>query len=168
MYRGRKNVAGFSFQAENDRHRIGWQGINIISQPGLTRLTSETERPNLPFQLQVYVKDAPSQITLTKKTPISNEQQVHTNQTQQIYQNNENEAEKRVIALMTMPGRMNEEPRQVPMQCSVPLKLNGVPSAVVPVNVENLSSLMQVVPDTDMPRIQQFKLPIQVSFKTEN
>lgn len=81
-----------------------------------------------------------------------------------VYQNTaENEADKRVIALMTLPSRMNEEPRQMPLQCSVPLKLNGVPSSVVPVNVENLSSLMQVVPDNDMSRIQQFKLPLQVN-----
>lgn len=98
-----------------------------------------------------------------EKTQLQNDLQIRSNvQVPNLFQNTENEADKRVIALMTVPSRVGEESRQMPLQCSMPLKLNGVPSSVVPVNVENLSSLMQVVPDTEMPRIQQFKLPLQV------
>lgn len=121
------------------------------------------------LQLQVYVKDPQSHMASAKKSQILNETQIDTNQTLQLFQNNDNEPEKRIITLMTMPGHVDEETRQVPLQCSVPLKLNSMPSSVVPVNVENLSSLVQVVPDTDMPRIQQFKLPVQVNrFKSYN
>ena len=86
------------------------------------------------------------------------ETQHHTNDdSQTLLQDISDESDKQMITVMTMPNRVNES-----VQCSVPLKLNGVASSVVPVNVENLSSLMQIVPNTEMPRIQKFNMPLQV------
>lgn len=71
--------------------------------------------------------------------------------------------EKGAVSVVNVPNRVVEETHQMPLQCSIPLKLNGATASVVPINVENISSLMQVIPDDEIPRIQQFKLPIQVN-----
>lgn len=104
------------------------------------------------------MKDSPSHNIF----PLKKEVQSRTNnQSQQLLENGADD-EKRVIAVTTMPNRVNE-----PLPCSMPLKLNGVTSSVVPVNVENLSSLMQVVPNTEMPRIQKFNIPLQVGQRVD-
>lgn len=113
----------------------------------------------------MYVKDSQTQISAERKNQASNELNMHSNQVQTY--NIENETDKRVLThVTTVSNRIDEETHQLPLQCTVPLKLNGVTSTVVPVNVENISSLMQVVPDNEMPRIQQFKLPMQVRSKS--
>jgi len=77
--------------------------------------------------------------------------------------NSKCEVEKGAVSVVNVPNRVAEETHQMPLQCSIPLKLNGATASVVPINVENISSLMQVIPDDEIPRIQQFKLPIQVN-----
>ena len=101
----------------------------------------------------MYVKDSPSHNIFPTKKEVPARA---NDQNEQLLQNGI-EGEKRVITVMTVPGRANES-----VPCSMPLKMNGVTSSVVPVNVENLSSLMQVVPNTEMPRIQKFNVPLQV------
>lgn len=156
MPQGRINATEFSFIVE-----MHWKGNRQGIVRASPKLISRRNTQSISLQLPVYVKDVQSQLVPMEK-PMQSETQIRTNvQTPHIFQT-ENDADKRVLALMTVPGRVGEESRQMPLQCSVPLKLNGVQSSVVPVNVENLSSLMQVVPDTEMPRIQQFKLPLQV------
>ncbi len=115
-------------------------------------------------QLQVYVKDSQPLIsekieTISNETAISCEVQGVFNDDED---DNGDNGEKRIVTHVTIPNTITDESRHLPLHCTVPLKINGVTSSVVPVNVENISSLVQVVPDTEMPRIQQFKLPIQV------
>lgn len=112
----------------------------------------------------MYVKDSQSQIFSEKQNQVPNECIIQCDQDQRTY-NAENEPDKGIVTHLPVPSRIAEETHQLPLQCTVPLKLNGVTSSSVPVNVENISSLMQVVPDDEMPRIQQFKLPIQVRSK---
>ncbi|XP_065206799.1 zinc finger protein 610-like [Planococcus citri] len=125
-------------------------------------------------KLPVYVKDVQLQATLVEKSPVQQpETQIRSSvqvpNVTNVFQNTtDNESDNRVVALMTLPSRIGEETGQMPLQCSAPLKLNGVPSSVVPVNVENLSSLMQVVPDNDISRIQQFELPLQTEMAVVN
>lgn len=108
----------------------------------------------------MYVKASQSQII---STPISLpiEPIVPANCIQKVA-SSECETENRTVTRMNISNQMAEETHQMPLQCAVPLKLNGTTTSVVPINVENISSLMQVVPDDEIPRIQQFKLPIQV------
>lgn len=110
--------------------------------------------------MQVYVKDSQSQI-INSKPSLPNEPIVPSNSVHRI-PSSECETESRTVTRVTVPSRVAEETQQMPLQCTVPLKLNGTTTSVVPLNVENISSLMQVVPDNEIPRIQQFKLPIQV------
>ncbi|KAK7600905.1 hypothetical protein V9T40_008346 [Parthenolecanium corni] len=110
-------------------------------------------------EAKVYVKDSQSQI-INSKPSLPNEPIVPSNSVHRI-PSSECETESRTVTRVTVPSRVAEETQQMPLQCTVPLKLNGTTTSVVPLNVENISSLMQVVPDNEIPRIQQFKLPIQ-------
>lgn len=119
------------------------------------------------LQLQVYVKDSQSQIIDTKIS-LPSEPIVPCNSIQRVPAS-ECEAENRTVTRVNVSNGVTEETHQMPLQCTVPLKLNGTTTSVVPINVENISSLMQVVPGDEIPRIQQFKLPIQVNhFLLEN
>lgn len=158
MSRSRKNVIRLSRETQKYHSRTWWQGTPCIyyicsQQVAVSCRYYTINSVFYIFQLQVYVKDSPSHNILTSKKEVPPRP---SNQNQQASPNN-TDTEKRVIAVMTMPNRVNES-----LPSSMSLKLNGVASSVVPVNVENLSSLMQVVPNTEMPRIQKFNIPLQV------